>query len=827
MLTRIGFMLIMAAVLLLPRTTIAAGSPDIVARRRALAAEKPYTSVAPRSKEPVGELTLLRVWPDDESLRMALASLQGIVNREQPRIYIGVDKVMNWMEYHSGKVWMDKVESDPYRIFEKFKDHAKGLVIYDSTEGCANIAVMYAGLEDLLPVNPELAEKLSAKFGWKVVHDLRGRWKNRMEAFQWAYENLLPRCTKFALMHYDFTHGENEMGTFRFEAPAPSYTGFSTDYPVEFKMFVWFIGSEPQPGELELAGKILESVPFNTPVFGACGGSMYMEPVLVCFVASYADIYVPFGGTPNVSLLSGVRVPEKVLKQKPLPVRDLGPEKIYVAFTNSEHDNLEHVIGGGPAWHRLGFETDDPNRIWWCDPLRGKLPIGWPIGPLLSELAPTTLARLMTTATENDYFMAALTGMGLTSLQDFASVYPEDQEELVAEYGKLTSRYMKRLGWTMVNPWGPPGSLRTFMKNIPGLQGALEGYGMRSGMTYEKANYLLEGVPVMHSLTGGVSGATRSRSINDDYKRRSEILTKQITDVKVEGRPGFIHAWTIGWDFGPTVLKMAVDKLPPEYVIVRPDELVTLFKKYKGSKAELRSTSPKIKASGVVTETPAGESGLIIDTGKIKVEIGWGNEPQTPIRRIMGVDGKWRGGGTLLTHNPKKMSVTSFVCERTKTSDKEREYLLAYTYNDGGHLKIRVRAFAGRPFVVIEEECDKAHLPSWSINVYPDFQPDVLVRDTHETPIVYRGDETFGGPPDCGWALAGKKDNRDLIGLYTISWGDWNSGDVVMWRRPESAYFEFYHQKAGTKKFAVAALDRNDSGAPKRIWRELNGVAGR
>ena len=98
------------------------------------------------------------------------------------------------------------------------------------------------------------------------------------------------------------------------------------------------------------------------------------------------------------------------------------------------------------------------------------------------------------------------------------------------------------------------------------------------------------------------------------------------------------------------------------------------------------------------------------------------------------------------------------------------------------------------------------------------------MRNTGETPIVYKGDEAHGGPPDCDWMLAGKKDCRDLIGLCTISWGEWNAGNVTIWRRPESAYFEFYHQKAGTKKFAVVALDRDDEGAPKRIWRELNGV---
>ncbi|MDO8588212.1 MAG: GxGYxYP family putative glycoside hydrolase [Armatimonadota bacterium] len=824
MVTRIGLLLVVAVALLLPQMVSAASPSDIVAKRRALAAEKPYASMAPRSKEPTGKLTVLKIWPDDLNFRLAIGALQGIVNREQPRIYIGIDKTMSWMEYYSGKVWIE-VEDDPYKIFEEYKSYVKGMVVYDlAVPGVANVAVTYAGLEDLIPVTAELAEEFSAKYGWKVVHDLRGRWKDRLEAHQWAFENLLPRCNKFALMHKHFGSRPVKTDHFDFEGWAANKTGMSTDYAVEFRMFVWHIGKDPVPGELELAGKILESFPFYTPVFGRCGGgSMLAEPPFVCFIAKYADVLVPFGGAANVSVLSGVRVPEKLLKQKPLPVRDLGPDKIYLAFVNSEHDNLEHVIAGGPPWHRLGFETDDPYRIWWCDPWRGRVPIGWAMGPLLSELAPTTLAQLMTTATENDYFMAALSGMGLTSLPDFATVYPEDQEEIMAGYGQLTSRYLKRLGWTMVNPMGGPGSLRTFVKNTPGLEGALEGYGRRPGMTPEKASYLLEGVPIFHSRTGGLTGTDRSRPLAEDYQRKAEALAKQIIEVNAGERPAFIHAWTVGWDFGPTILKMAADMLPSEYAVVRPDELAALFKKYRGSR-ELRSTSPRVKASGVVTETPAGDDGLVVDTGKVKMEIGWGKQPQPPIRRIMGVDGKWRGVGKLPGGSAE---VTSFSCERITATDKEKEYLLTYAYDKGGHIKIKVRAIAGRPFVIYEETSDRADLPAWTLELYPDFQPDVLICNSATKPLTYKGLEGLGSLPNHSWAVARSKGSRDLIGLFTLSWGDWNSGEIRFLCGEATAWFEADHTRAGIKRFAVAALDANDAGAPERIWKELNAVGGK
>jgi len=556
---------------------------DVIARRKALAACKPYSSTVPRANEPVGELTVLAIWPMEPEMRFAVAALQGIVNREQPRIYIGFDKMLNWMQYHSGKVTI-KGESDPYKLLEMYKDHIKGMVVYDlEMEACLNIAITYAGIDDLLPVTPELAATFSARYGWKVVHDLRGRWSNRLDAYKWAFENLRPRCTDYALMHFKFGY-LRPMPEFALEPSWPNQVAHGVDYCVMARMFVWFIGKEPLPGELDLAKRIMESVPLYTPVLGASSGKMMEEPIFVSYVASYANLHIPLY-SPNVSVLSGVRIPDSQLRQKRRPLtRDLEKDKIYIAFTNSEHDNMGHVIGGGLPWKALGFETDDPYKMWWSDPMRGKVPIGWPIGPLIRELAPTVLARFMLTATENDYFMAALTGIGLTSLPDFGAKYPGMEDELTAGYAGLTAEHMKRLGWTMVNPWSPPPmkNLRTFARNIPGLEGMLEGYGRHEGLTYEKANYLLDGVPVFHNVTKGSVGSSRNDTVSESYAKRARALVDNIKAVKVDLRPGFMHVWTIGWDFTPTILKMVADQLPPEYAVVRPDELAALYKKHEG-----------------------------------------------------------------------------------------------------------------------------------------------------------------------------------------------------------------------------------------------------
>lgn len=798
---------------------------EIAARRLEMGKNRPFAGVVPRSNEPQGELTVLRIWPDSVEMRIAVAALQGLANRERPQLYIGIDKPLRYLEYYSGKT-ITNIEADIWKVFEKFGGCVKGIVVYDnSLDTLANVAITYAGIEDLIPADPELAKELSNRFGWKVVHDLRNRWKTRLEAYTWAYENLFPRCEKFALMHYNsgFRDPQPDPLGMSFEVYK---TGHGVDYAVQFKMFNWHVPTEPTDGEKALAERIMESVPFHTPIFGRSSTQdCFPEPAFVSWVARFANLHIP-AGMGNISVLSGARVPAELLRQKELPVRDSGPDKVYVAFTISEKDNLEHVIGGGPPWHRLGMETDDPYKIWWNDPWRGRVPVGWPLGPLVADLAPTTLAHFMTTATENDYFLAALSGLCLSDPENYGTAYPQMRDKLLDEYADLTGAYMRQLGWTQMQPVGAPGILRCFVRRIPELTGIMEGYGPHKGMTIEKANYTLNGVPVFHALTEGTFGTSRERPLAQVNAYKAKALADEINNIKTNGRPAFIHAWVNGWDFGPTVLKMATDQLPPDYVVVRPDELAALYKKYGGDDCELKSCEPQVAPKGRVTEALNGDEGLIIDTGAAKFEIGWGSKPQPPFKRVMGVDGKWRGAGNLYAYNPRKLSVTKFTCRRTMDTSSEKRYVLDYEFNSNGRITLLVRAIAGKPYLLIEEKCEGLECPSWSFGPYADFQPQALYTDAGTRNLNYNDVQAMGGPPWYRWVFAGKTEGpeRDLIGFVTSSFVDWTGESTTFWQHTTNAYWEFYHSHSGTKKFALAALDRNIPDAPAATWRELNGM---
>lgn len=125
-------------------------------------------------------------------LRLLSASLQGIVNRNEPRIYL-------FEPSDEGKeTWLKdlklpyEVHADPLTLVARFKAELKGMVIYDSDmPDSVNVATTLAGQKDALVVSPELAAKLAAApYELAVLDDLRGRFKNRLEAYTWQYEHL-------------------------------------------------------------------------------------------------------------------------------------------------------------------------------------------------------------------------------------------------------------------------------------------------------------------------------------------------------------------------------------------------------------------------------------------------------------------------------------------------------------------------------------------------------------------------------------------------------------------------------------------------------------
>ncbi len=120
-----------------------------------------------------------------------LTTLQGIVNRRQPRIWTllaadGTDQT--WLE--TVRLPQRSVE-DPLSLVERYRQEFSGAVLYDiDVPDSVNVATTLAGLRGAVIATPEQAESLQLT----VVDDLRGRFAGRVDAYTWQLANLWPRC---------------------------------------------------------------------------------------------------------------------------------------------------------------------------------------------------------------------------------------------------------------------------------------------------------------------------------------------------------------------------------------------------------------------------------------------------------------------------------------------------------------------------------------------------------------------------------------------------------------------------------------------------------
>jgi hypothetical protein len=137
----------------------------------------PDSQVFP-SFAPVGELDVIRAPNRPGDILTMLTTLQRIVNRTRPRIFV-----------HEGSagddLWLAELgvattqADDPLALVTKYASELRGLVIYDDAMAeTINLATTMAGIEDVLAVSPALASTLSAPpfappFALPVIADLR------------------------------------------------------------------------------------------------------------------------------------------------------------------------------------------------------------------------------------------------------------------------------------------------------------------------------------------------------------------------------------------------------------------------------------------------------------------------------------------------------------------------------------------------------------------------------------------------------------------------------------------------------------------------------
>jgi hypothetical protein len=517
---------------MLPGTAGAAVSAPVRQGRLAAQPDAPGVSwppgqVLPRFATPT-QLDVANMTGVAADEQLLLTTLQGVVNRSRPRIY------MLQPQNEGLYTWLDDlhvrydVASNPLSLLTKYRGEITGAVLYDpAVPGTVNVATTLAGLHDAVATSAALA----TSSGLPVVADLRGMFTSDLDAYTWAVANLWSHTTHRMLIGLD-----------------PGISGYLRDYAVANRSLVVFL-DPGVPAELALLQQVLGDIPVGSPYLGWWPSSVSGESDGTQVTSQYGLFVVASDWSANLTVLGGVQAPING-SQYHAPVPPLA-NKVYVTFTMTEGDNLQY------NQHRL--------RQIWDDPSRGQVPLNWSVQPLGAEAAPTFLSYYQRTATRNDYLMAGPSGAGYA--------YPSDWPAAkLGVYTGLVRRYLDRTGMDAA----------VILNRYGGQDIAMDGATAQRYVSDVRPLGLLEAWTdyTQTSVIGGSAPLSVSWLASSVAEATQAIAT---ASAGWDGSaPLFLSIGTLAWNLMPADVVTIASSLTSDYVVVRGDQYFALARQALG-----------------------------------------------------------------------------------------------------------------------------------------------------------------------------------------------------------------------------------------------------
>ncbi|EEF60041.1 LamG-like jellyroll fold domain-containing protein [Pedosphaera parvula] len=449
------------------------------------------------------------------------ASLQGIVNRTQPRVAnvssVDSEGKFIWLTLHN----LPYTLINGYDAITKYRTNFNGLVVTDTNQpDTLNLATTIAGVSNLLICDPSLLVTLTnAPYNLPIAQDLRTlHFTDKYKIYGYLYTNYWPQCTHRMIAGL-----------------APDLHGELRDYLVATKCAtVWL-----DPGTLNFSDKSTLTPFLNDmkPLGGIYVGWWPSEGNGLGWIAQYGIPVLASDFFRNASVFSGIPRQINVPSIPPPPPLT---NKVYVSLILSDGDNIQYMQ------HVM--------KIDWDKPARGTIPIGWTVSPLAVDLDPVMLNHYWSSATTNDCLISGPSGAGYCHIQNWSSAN-------LAALTKVSDAYLQRAGIKVITVWDQvtTGVARAFATNCPTLLGLTD----QSGGNYTSVNLGL-----------------RTRGLAVSYSSTASDIISGITNAAASFNgtaPMFIAAQAVVWSLGPSDLVNIANSLDTnKYVLVRPDHLFLL-----------------------------------------------------------------------------------------------------------------------------------------------------------------------------------------------------------------------------------------------------------
>ena len=522
----------------------------------------PDTQLMPTFNAPLSlDVATLVGMPEDQ--QVMFSTLQGLVNRIDPQIYLLQDDEegrLTWLE-ELGTPY--RFFSSPWDLFEVHKDVLRGMVVYDEDMlDTINVATTFSPIYSSIVVSPKLVKEVQSYTSLPVRLSLAGRYNSAIEAYSLSYSQWKKSVSRRIIVgispqvavslppvDQNPFFGEIGIGEMSIEGPF-SYVAnpFLRDYCVAVNAFCFWL--DPlNASQNELFGNIISDQEPNSLYMGwFANGSNGGENAGVELCSKNQLRTVASDYCTNLTVFSGISA--SITPQKMPAVPSLSND-IYITITFTEGDNLQYNE------HRLRVIFDDSDR--------GSIAMNYSIEPLLIEAAPNILKYYLSASTANDCLVAGPSGAGYI----FPGSWPESN---LTDYLQISAGYLNSIGVNVVNVLNHPQGQYIPLTAQEGLQ--YESIVNPIGILADWSK--INSVTTLGNNLPAVTGLLASDTVE------LSLILNEILNSNV-ATPAFYSIGVIAWNILPTDVVQTLNSIPANsFNVVRADVFFALLRQHLG-----------------------------------------------------------------------------------------------------------------------------------------------------------------------------------------------------------------------------------------------------
>ena len=511
---------------------------------------------------------------------VAVATVQGILNRESPTVYVlaadpatvspSAARPNYWLKLltESGAWLAGRPQTTVASIdalVELAGKRLKGAVIWDpAVPATINVATTIAGVRDAIVLSPELAQAHLARWGLPVIEDLRGRFTGqetgsaKNDAYRWAIREYLARglCSSHFLCLFHDSYTARATGSIGY--------AITRDWAVKNRAFVMDLSPW---GDERPADDLKQPLGTDRATY-----VMILEEILRQSAGHHMTELAGFFEFEKYTNHNG----RHESKHAPVPtewetVHLISPYNVYQnTVADSCYNQSLHVHAPRSPLrqdraarpHKLEAKTylcifmadydsatvtyDTLPRVW-DDPNRGKLPLAWGINPNLLDTFPDVVAHFYRTLTPADTITADAGAAGYIN----PSRIPPEHMPLFVRHNQRYFREADLDIAPMVLDWKSPSPAvkDAFRQFSPAGMGSMV-WDMHTNQGDPVAPHVWKGMPVLRLLN--------EANEFPGPEKTADIIANSIAENGNE-KPGF-YFYRIVWQ-NPTQILALLDAL--------------------------------------------------------------------------------------------------------------------------------------------------------------------------------------------------------------------------------------------------------------------------